>query len=91
MRLMRRLGVELSSSDSSEGSIGPGYENGVVLPWLLVKCLWQRSPHSLFPDFLRLLLCILVLPDTHRIIVSRRLSVAVTDSWFLSFILCTSG
>ena len=37
MRLMRRLGVELSSSESSEGSIGPGYENVVVLPWLLVK------------------------------------------------------
>ncbi len=37
MRLMRRLGVELSSSESSEGSIGPGYENVVALPWLLVK------------------------------------------------------
>ncbi len=37
-RLMRRLGVELSS-ESSEGSIGPGYENVVVLPWLLVKPL----------------------------------------------------
>jgi hypothetical protein len=31
-RLMRRLGVDLSSSESSEGSIGPGYENVVVLP-----------------------------------------------------------
>jgi hypothetical protein len=37
MRLMRSLGVELSSFESSEGSIGPGYENVVVLPWLLVK------------------------------------------------------
>jgi hypothetical protein len=37
MRLMRRLGVELSSSESSEGSIDPGYENVVVLPRLLVK------------------------------------------------------
>jgi hypothetical protein len=37
MRLMWRLGVDLSSSESSEGSIGPGYENVVVLPWLLVK------------------------------------------------------
>jgi hypothetical protein len=37
MRLMRRLGVDLSFSESSEGSIGPGYENVVALPWLLVK------------------------------------------------------
>ena len=37
MRLMRCLGVELSSSESSEGSIGPGYENVEVLPRLLVK------------------------------------------------------
>jgi hypothetical protein len=40
MLLMRRLGVELLSSEPSEGSygsIGPGYENIVVLPWLLVK------------------------------------------------------
>ena len=31
MPLMRRLGVDLSSSESSEGSIGPGYENVVAL------------------------------------------------------------
>jgi hypothetical protein len=37
MGLMQRLGVELSSSESSEGSIGPGYEYVVVWPWLLVK------------------------------------------------------
>ena len=37
MRLMRRLGVDLSFSEYSEGSIGPGYENVMVLPWLLVK------------------------------------------------------
>jgi hypothetical protein len=37
MQLMRSLGVDLSSSELSEGSISPGYENVVVLPWLLVK------------------------------------------------------
>ncbi len=90
MRLMRRLGVDLSSTESSEGSIGPGYENVVVLPGF-GEALWQRSPHSLISDYLRLLLCMLViLPVIHRIFVSRRLSVAVTDSWFLSFILCIS-
>ncbi len=32
------------------------------------EALWQRFPQSLFPDILRLLLCILVsLPVTHRI------------------------
>jgi hypothetical protein len=39
MRLMRRLGVDISSFESSEGSIGPGYENVVVLPRPLVKPL----------------------------------------------------
>ncbi len=84
MRLMRRLGVELSSSESSEVSIGPGYENVVVLPRLLVKPFGKdlRTVSSRFPQALALH------PSRpHRTFVSRRLSVAVTDSWFLSFIL----
>ncbi len=44
MQLMLRLGVDLSSSESSEGSIGPGYENVVVLPWLLVKLFGKDLP-----------------------------------------------
>ncbi len=37
MRLMLCLRVDISSSESSEGIIGLGYENVVVLPLLLVK------------------------------------------------------
>jgi hypothetical protein len=65
MRLILRLGIDISSSESSEGIISPGYDNVVVLSWLLVK-RFGKDLHSLISDFLRLLLCILViLPVTH--------------------------
>ncbi len=55
MRLMQSLGVELSSSESSEGCIGPVYENVMVflghgLALAFGEALWQRFPHSLIPD-----------------------------------------
>jgi hypothetical protein len=42
MWLMLHLGVDISSSESSEGIIGSGYENSLVLSWLLVKLLGEE-------------------------------------------------
>jgi hypothetical protein len=87
MRLMQRLGVELSSSEWSEGSIGPGYENVVILSWLLVNPFGKDlrtvsspiSSGSCSASF------------SSSLSHTEVLCVAVTDLWFLSFILCISG